>query len=284
MSFADANLFKNQILLQTIEGIGRKPFEVSKKCWNILEKKKLVRTAEQEALWRFKHSEEVLVPDPSFGKAVSRLLQACIRACPQANNMEIKFMKAGQLHLNVAISEDKRLLRIHERWLAREDAVAELGLCGKMTEAKVVTFTVKNLFAELLKQLPLETFQQEYIARTSEWYMKREINRAEERLVSNQEMDVRVTDKWVNGRPGLCVEWAVNARPQDDNLDAKIEIQCHRVSHCSHLRDSLLIALDGMCDSFKKSFPHLQFLIAGSLLNPSTNRWRTKLGLFSSRV
>lgn len=238
---------------------------MSRKCWNILEKKKLVRNAEEEALWRFKHADEVPGPYPSFGTSVSRLLRACMRACPQAVgvDVEIKFIQAGQLHLDVIISEDKQSLHLHERWLSTEDAVVELGLSGKMAEDKVLVFAVRNLFADVLEQLPRKSFHQEDDPRSSESHMKREINRAEERLVSFQEMEVRVNSKNENGRPGLCVEWPVNARQQDDN--AMIEVQCHRASQCTHLRDVLLIAEDGKCDPSRKAIS-LVPIISGSLL------------------
>lgn len=222
---------------------------MSKKCWNILERNKLVRTAEEEALWHFEHADIVPGPYPSFGTSVSLLLRACIRACPQAIGMKIEFMKAGQLHLDVAISEDNMLLRIHERWLSMKDAVAELGLFGKIADEKVVIFTVKNLFADVLEQLPRKVFQQEGSARSPEWHMKQEINRAEERLINHHEMEVRVSNRSDNGRPGLCVEWAVKARTQDGN--ARIEVQCHRGSQCSFgLRKDVFIASDGMCASW----------------------------------
>lgn len=174
-------------------------------------------------------------------------------------------MQACQLHLDVAISTDKKLLRIHERWLSLKDAVEELGLFGTMAEDKVVIFAVKSLFADVLNQLPPEAFLQSggISWRSSEWHIKREICRAEERLVSNQEMEVRVTDKENNGSPGICVEWAVNARPQDHN--AMIEVQCHRASRCSHLRESLLIASDGTCASSPKA-ASLHFIASISLL------------------
>lgn len=105
------------------------------------------------------------------------------------------------------------MVHIHKQWLSIKDAVKELGLSSKMSEDKVVIFTVKNLFADVLKQLPPEVFQIEGNSRSSEWHMKQEINRAQERLVNKQEMKVRVTNKWENGRPGFCVEWAVNAWP-----------------------------------------------------------------------
>lgn len=186
-------------------------------------------------------------------------------ACPQVAGVgvEIKFIQAGQLHLDVIISEDKESLHLHERWLSMEDAVVELGLSGKMAEDKVLVFAVRNLFADVLEQLPREEFHQEDDPRSSESHMKREINRAEERLVSFQEMEVRVNSKNENGRLGLCVEWPVNARRHDDS--AVIEIQCHRAPRCTHLRDELLIAEDGKCDPSRKDTSVVP-IIFGSLL------------------
>lgn len=215
-----------------------------------MQKKNLVRTAEEEALWRFKTAQEVPV-DSGFGMSVRRLLQACMRACPQAPDMNIRFMKAGKLDLDVAISEDMRLLHIHERWHSLNDAVEELGLCGKMAEDKVVMLTVKNLFANVLDQLPRETFQREGSARSSEWHIKQEMNRAEERLINRQEMEVCVTNMTDTKHPGFFVQWAVDPQPQDRN--AMIEVQCHLASRCSDLRNDLLIAADGMYTSWHKA-------------------------------
>lgn len=220
---------------------------MNKKCWNVLEKKNLVRNAEEETLWRFKHATRVEIIVSRLGTSVERFLRACIRACPQVLDMNIQFVKAGQLHVNVVISEGSGLLLIHERWLSMNEAVAELGLVGKMSEDRVVTFAVKNLFADVLQQLPREVFP-------FGWHITQEINRAEERLVNNQDMHVRVVHQRGNERPSLSVEWNANGRPQDD--DAKIEIQCHRASRCNQLHHDLLIASDGMCASCYRSENH----------------------------
>lgn len=95
-------------------------------------------------------------------------------------------MQAGQLHLDVAMSEDERSLRIHERWISMKDVVAELGLSGRMAENKVVILAVKKLFANILFQMPQEAFQQEGSVKSSEWHIQREISRADERLDNNQ--------------------------------------------------------------------------------------------------
>lgn len=155
-------------------------------------------------------------------------------------------MQAGQLGLDIAISEDKHSLRIHERWIAMKDAVAELGLSGRMAEDKVVILAVKDLFIKTLWQMPAETFEQKGSARSSKWHVQREVNRAEERLINSQEMKVRAINKTDNGSPALSVEWAVNAGQQDIDM---IEVQCHRASRCFDLRHEMLIAKDGKCNS-----------------------------------
>lgn len=245
---------------------------MSNKCWKILKMKGLVRNGIEEALWRFGSAEEVpQVPDTSFATSVIRLLRACIKACPQTTNMDIKFMRAGQLHLDLAISNHTPLLRIHERWLSIEDAKTELGLFGNVAEDKVVAITVKHLFAKTLHQLPQDVFQQEGSPRSPDWHENQEKSRAELRLANSQQMQVRIVDGTEPGLPGLCVEWAVNAQEQDDN--SWIEVQCHLASKCSHFREKLLIASDGMCAS-ELELP-LHSHVSGSslkLLTPSEHR------------
>lgn len=240
---------KNRRLRQAIEDLGRSPYEVSKKCWSILEKHNLVRTAEEEALWRFRHAEQVPGPLTRFGHSLSFLLRSFLRACPQTVEMEIKFVQAGQLHLNIALSEDMRLVRINERWLSMKDVIAELGLSGKMAIGGLANLAAKNLFADILLQMPQEAFKREGNDMSAEWHIRREMNRADERLVNYRDLHVRrIISKSDNGSPGLCVEWNANSRQQEDIT--MIEVQCHRASRCHGLRHEMLIAKDGKCDSW----------------------------------
>lgn len=237
--------------MQVIEGLGREPFELTKKYWDILEQYNLVFTAEKEALRRFATADPVPVPRTSFAISMNRLLRACIRACSQTRNMSFEFVAAGDIQLNIAISEDNSVIRIHERWVSMKDALTQLGSIVDMEEGELVDYTVKRLFTDILEKLPRVNFLQEGNAAPPDECMKQEAHRAELRLIQHQRMQIRIIDKTDDGRPGLCVEWAVNARPQHDN--ARIEVQCHRASRCSLLRDSLLIASDGMCASWHKA-------------------------------
>lgn len=166
-----------------------------------------------------------------------------MRACPKTNGVAISFVQAGQLHLHIFYSEAERLFRIHERWLSVDGAIRELGLPDDLVEADIIFHTVKRLFADALEQLPREAFLEEDNARTAEWRRKLEISRAEQRLLNYLRMG-NLSIEVITERPEFCVRWAVDSRW---NLDAGVEIQCHRASQCSYLRDSVLIAEDGAC-------------------------------------
>lgn len=175
--------------------------------------------------------------------AVCRLLRACMQACPKTNGMAISFVQAGQLHLQLFFSEAERLFRIHERWLSIDGAIRELGLPDDLVEADITFHTVKRLLADALEQLPRGVFLEENNARTAEWRRKLEISRAEQRLLDYLRLGDLSIDV-ILGRPELCLRWTVHSRW---NFDTGVEIQCHRASRCSYLRDILLIAEDGKC-------------------------------------
>lgn len=227
--------------------MGKQPFKLTDKLWSILVHHDLVHTYEKEAQRCYKNAPAVPVPDTSFATSVNRLLRACIRACPQTSAMKVEFVNAGQVHLNYYVSKTKTLIRIHKRWLEIDAAVTELGLVGDMVEAETVACAVKRLFADVLDILPRDLFYKQGIARLPESHMKQECHRAEQRLIKYQKMEVRIVDEGHRGNHGLSVEWALNCQQQYE--DTEVEIQCHRVSCCSRLRDDLLIAADGMCFS-----------------------------------
>lgn len=236
--------FKNPRLGQIIEGMGREPFKLTDRLWDILVKYSLVRTAEEEGKQRYEDSRALTVPRTSFAMSVNRLLRACLRACPQTSTMKVEFVDAGQTHLDLYVSKTEPLIRIHKRWLSMAAAIVELGLVGDTMETETVAHTVKRLFSDVLEHLPREVFLQQDNSRLPDSHMKREAHRAEQRLAKYQRMEVRIVETRHEGHTKLGLRWAVNARRQDDN--AKIEVQCHQVSRCAHLRDNLLLAEDGM--------------------------------------
>lgn len=235
--------------MKAIEGMGRQPFKLTTELWKTLEQYSLVHTAEKEAQRCYKAAPVVLVPDTTFATSMNRLLRACIRACPQTTAMQVEFVDAGQIHLDLFVSKTKPLVRIHKRWLAIDAAIAELGLVGAVVEADTILVTVKRLFADILEHLPPEEFQQQDSLRLPDSLMKQERHRAEQRLANYPKMEVRIVDKRHEGHhgPSLSLKWTADPQLQDGA--SQIEIQCHQVSSCSHLRDKLLIAADGMCTS-----------------------------------
>jgi hypothetical protein len=234
---------RNPRLDQIIQGLGCEGVGLTKRYWDILRRHGLVRTAEEEEQRRFT-TAPLTPPDrrtaSGFATSVYRLLRACIRACPQTNGMEISFVQAGQLHLHLFFSKAEGLFRIHERWLCLDDARKELNLPDDLVEPDVVFHTVKLLFANALGQLSREAFFEAGNARTPEWRKESEIIGAEQRLLDHQRVG-ELTVQSMIGRPGFCVR-AVGSRLK---VDDEVEIQCHRVSRCAHLRDTLLIAEDG---------------------------------------
>ncbi|KAG8156593.1 hypothetical protein KVR01_013544 [Diaporthe batatas] len=241
-------------LLRIIKGMGKQPFHLSDKLWAILNYRLLVNTAEKEAQRRYMKAPIVPVPETTFATSLNRLLEACIRACShsQIMGMELEFVDAGLNHLNLCVFEKTSsleetsswLVRIHKRWLSMDTAVAKLGLIGNVVEARAAVFAAKKLFSDLVRNVPSEKFLQEGSSELPEDHMEQQVQRADQRLENYQMMHVGIVDTTHKGHLGLTVEWTVNDGQQEDLQN--IEIQCHRVSRCSRLRDRLLTGKDGI--------------------------------------
>ena len=232
---------QNPRLDHIIHGLGCEGVELTKMYWTLLRKQNLVRTAEDEEQRRFTAAPPTDVPQTTFAASVYRLIRACVRACPQTNGMAITFVKAGTLHLHLFFSEAERLFRIHERWLTPDGALTELGLPEDLTEADMIFHAVKRLFAEALEQLPRSAFLEEGDGREAEWRRKLEISLAEQRLLNYFRTWGEVNTDLFRTVPTWMVKWNAAAQMNRQN----VEVQCHRASRCSYLRDSLLIADDG---------------------------------------
>jgi hypothetical protein len=239
----DLLVLQNPRLDHVIQGLGCEGAELSKPYWAILRRHNLIRTAEEEEHRRFTAAPPVAAAEleSAFATSVRRLLCACVRACPKTDGIAVNFVQAGQLHLQLFYSEEERL---HERWLSLPGAIEELGLPEDLVEADVVFHAVKRLFADALEQLPREEFVEEDDPRTAEWRRKLEVSLAEQRLLNflgmgDLRVDITIPD---SERPGLLLKWDVDPRQDRKTM---VEIQCHRASRCSHIRDSLLTAEDG---------------------------------------
>lgn len=240
-------VFKNPRLGQIIEGMGREPFKLTDKLWNILVQYRLVRTAEEEGQQRYEDAQPLTVPKTIFAISVNRLLRACLRACSQTSTMKVEFVDAGQTHLDLYVSKTEPLVRIHERWLSEFSALSELGLALDTVDTEAAGYTAKRLFSDVLEHLPREAFLRLDNPRLPDSHMKRQTHRAEKRLAEYQRIELRISEKRHEGHNQLNVKWDVGARRTFDF--PRIEVQLHQVSLCSHLRDNLLIAADGMCVS-----------------------------------
>jgi hypothetical protein len=179
--------------------------------------------------------------ESSFATSIRRLFAACLRSCPQTNGMAIDFVQAGQLHLPLFFSKDERTLRVHERWLSIDGAIDELGLPKEWAEVNIVFHAVKRLFANALKQLPLDMFRGDE-SRSAEGRRRLQIALAEQRLLNNWRLSTGLKVRAIQGCPDLLVRWAETTKFP---MDLVIDVWCHEASQYSHVRDSLLISEDG---------------------------------------
>lgn len=225
-----------------IAGLERKGFQLHWKYWEILRAYDLVRTAEEEEKRRFSAAATIEdLPGTTFAASVHRLLRACLRSFPQTTEIPIEFVRAGKLHLQLFFSEDDEV-RVHDRWLARETAITELGLDGHLPEADVVFHTVKRLTSETLGQLPLSSPTQasEEGQRSPEWFRMLAISRLEQRLLDHLRMS---TARAVACPKGPMLQLTLPNLPSTPSHG--IEVQCHLASLCCHLREAMITTDDG---------------------------------------
>ncbi|CAK7204861.1 hypothetical protein SEUCBS139899_007623 [Sporothrix eucalyptigena] len=220
--YSDTEKNKNPKLDHIIHGLGYTGVKLKQTYWDILSRRGLMRTAEEEERVLFTAAPHAPVPETDFAGRLCRLLSACLRACPQTNDMGFGFVHAGRLNLQLSFSDDDSEFRINDRWLSVEGAAAELCLRGSLAEARVLYQACKSLFSEALEQLPLEFFVNTDENPTStppERLRKLEISLAEQRLLNYLRIE-NPTVEPVAGRPELRVTW-----PVDPQWDAGTEIE-----------------------------------------------------------
>lgn len=103
-----------------------------------------------------------------------------------------------------------------------------------------------------------------------EWRRKREISLAEQQLLNYFRM-CRVTIGTSVEKPDLWLKWTVDVQGNHQ----MVEVQCHRALSYSHLRDSLLVAEDGMFSTALPDLPlspplflSLSLILSYSLFHP----------------
>ncbi len=200
-----------------------------------------MRTAEEEERRRFRDAPWVEIADLGYPYATSvhRLLRACMQVCSKTTDIGVVFVQADQICLQIDYSEDEQVFRVHAGWLSTRRATEELGLTNDLTEADVIFHTVKGLFSDILAQLTIRGQMDR--SSTAEQPGRAEVSNIEQGLLAYLRMADLHVDA-VSGSPGLRIRWKVDPNQSPRTV---IEIQCHRVASCSHLRAKLLTADDG---------------------------------------
>ncbi|KAI5460181.1 hypothetical protein BGZ63DRAFT_426122 [Mariannaea sp. PMI_226] len=232
---------ENRLLEKIIQGLGRKGIELPESYWCIFAKYDLLRTAEQEQRKRFLNSDPDRTPTTLFGHEFHRLIQACMRSCPQTADMSTQFVRAGELSLDVFYHTEKRLFKIHNKWLNCEEATQALGLPSNLTEIGILFHSVKMLFAEILDEIPIDTFN-ENDDRSNIWRKRQQLIRSEQRLLD-----------YLQIKKSLALEQCVIASHSDASVrlkwnsnnslseDTELTIQLHD-ENCSMIPENHLIA------------------------------------------
>ncbi|RYO82243.1 hypothetical protein DL762_006724 [Monosporascus cannonballus] len=232
---------------QAVRGIGCQPVELQTPYWNLLSEAGLMHTAQEEEHKRFQAAKTVLVPEEPFSKVVDRLLRASLAACLQTTGMTVEFVKAGAIRLDSCYARSRRILKVHDRWLTKEGALAELGLDTDVTLTDVTSSTVKWLFTDALMQLPLSRFalgNEQHPA----WHRRRAMTQGGQRISEyirfKRDMVVEVkryaTDDTVFAQWNSATGWVP---------EADIRIEVHRESTCSALK-KLLTSKQGEAKRF----------------------------------
>lgn len=192
---------------------------------------------------RFASAAPVMVVPAGFAASLSRLLRACLRACPATNWLTIRFVQAGPLHLQLSLDLGQQVLRIHERWLSADGSARELGLGPALPHAHLLFHAAKRLFRGALQQLP-PTLEQLLppvaspgsLAHRSDESRRRELCHAEQHLLSDLCLQpVTVSEA---GAGALSLRWARG------HANAIFEIQCHK-ARCAGVLEDKLISRDG---------------------------------------
>ncbi|RYP33945.1 hypothetical protein DL766_003217 [Monosporascus sp. MC13-8B] len=232
---------------QAVRGIGCQPVELQTPYWNLLSEAGLMHTAQEEEHKRFQAAKTVLVPEEPFSKVVDRLLRASLAACLQTTGMTVEFVKAGAIRLDSCYARSRRILKVHDRWLTKEGALAELGLDTDVTLTDVTSSTVKWLFTDALMQLPLSRFalgNEQHPA----WHRRRAMTQGGQRISEyiRFKRDMVVEVKRYATDDTVFVQWnsATGWVPEAD-----IRIEVHRESTCSALK-KLLTSKQGEAKRF----------------------------------
>ncbi|KAB8213147.1 hypothetical protein BDV33DRAFT_210481 [Aspergillus novoparasiticus] len=120
--------------------------------WNILRKYDLVREPLEELHSRFRHSQEVDVPNTTFGRGVARTLRALLMLHPSTAGIRVVFVRCDAHTVDLAYRADEDALYVHEKWLHPSAAPAPPApalSAGLERDATVDVFACQHVVEEL---------------------------------------------------------------------------------------------------------------------------------------
>ncbi|KAE8335077.1 hypothetical protein BDV24DRAFT_156316 [Aspergillus arachidicola] len=124
----------------------KKPSALPDLLWNILRKYDLVREPLEELHSRFRHSQEVDVPNTTFGRGVARTLRALLMLHP---SIRVVFVRCDAHTVDLAYRADEDALYVHEKWLHPSAPPAPAISAGLERDATVDVFACQHVVEEL---------------------------------------------------------------------------------------------------------------------------------------
>lgn len=121
--------------------------------WYILSVFDFVRTAAEEEEQRFLEAPVTAVPNTAFSQEAHRLIRASLHGCTETRGMEVEFVKAGPLALNISLPDNDGPVKIHAKWLTKADSTRELGVTNTLPESSVLFHSISKLFSKILHKV-----------------------------------------------------------------------------------------------------------------------------------
>ncbi|KAL2848982.1 hypothetical protein BJX68DRAFT_276168 [Aspergillus pseudodeflectus] len=95
----------------------KRPTALPDLLWNILRKYDLVREPLEELHSRFRHSQEVDLPDTTFSQGVARTLRALLMLHPSTAGVRVVFVRCDAHTVDLAYQAEEDILYVHKKWL-----------------------------------------------------------------------------------------------------------------------------------------------------------------------
>ncbi|CAH0005082.1 unnamed protein product [Clonostachys byssicola] len=240
--YSDEEMSKDPRLKIIMQGLAGTGSRLPGSYWWVLARFHLIRTAKEEQEDRFMKSRIAMVsPANKFAESLDRLLRSCLQGIPGLDNIDLVFVRAGQLHLHTYLKDSK--FKIHERWLDSEQVVSELKLSSDVPESDVLFHAAQWLVRELIDQIPEDKFLRSKEGTvewdTVEWDKRKVTNYAVQRLLEFTNVNNSVTlQQAPSGNANeLILEWN---RFSSWCQVAAINVQLHHEASCRKLHDRLL--------------------------------------------